>query len=471
MAEHADVIVVGMGTCGEDIALRLAGAGLDVVGVEPDLLGGECAYWACIPSKMMIRAAKLLQEARRVNGVAGRAEVVPDWAPVARRIREEASGGWDDSVAVARFQSRGGRFVRGRGELTGPTTVAVDGETFTARKAIVVSTGSRPSIPPIPGLAETDYWTTHDAIAAETLPASLAVLGGGAVGCELGQVFARFGVDVTIVEARERLLPAEEPEASELLTDRLREEGVDVRTGAQVEQARSDEGSCLLELADGSRVRADRLLVVTGRTANVAGIGAEAAGLEIASGFVQVDDRLRAAEGVWAIGDVTGRGMFTHTALYQARIAGADILGEEPAAADYRGLPRATFTDPEVGSVGLTEADARAAGLDPVVIVKNVPATFRGWLHGPGNAGVLKLVLERASGTLVGATAVGPAGGEVLGLLGAAVHARVPARTLREMVYAFPTFYGAVGEALGAYGRGLVTVLDPAVEPGEAWSL
>jgi pyruvate/2-oxoglutarate dehydrogenase complex dihydrolipoamide dehydrogenase (E3) component len=468
--ERVDVVVVGMGTCGEDIGLRLAMAGLDVVGIEPALLGGECAYWACIPSKMMIRAAKLLQEARRANGVAGHAEVVPDWAPVARRIREEASGGWDDSTAVARFEGRGGRFVRGRGTLTGPATVAVGGRDFEASRAIVIATGSTPAIPPIPGLEDISYWTTHEAIQAEKLPASLIVLGGGAVGCELGQVFARFGVEVTIVEALGRLLPSEEPEASAGVTSAFEAEGIAVRTGTRVESVERMGESVGLVL-DETRLGAERLLVVTGRTANVEGLGLDAAGIKGSSGAVPVDERLRAGEGIWAIGDVTGKGMFTHTALYQASIAAADILGEDPPGAEYRSLPRAVFTDPEVGAVGLTEAQARDEGIDTVVTVKNVPATFRGWLHGPGNEGVVKLVADRTTGGLVGATAVGPLGGEVLGLLSVAVHARVPLATLRHMIYAFPTFHGAVGEALGAYARGIGTVIDPSFEPGDAWTL
>src|SRR5918994_1992379 len=206
-AGSADVVLLGVGTCGEDLGLRLLGEGLDVVGIEDELLGGECAYWACIPSKMMIRAADLLQEARRVEGVAGHADVTPDWTPVAKRIREEASGDWDDTVAVGRFEDKGGRFVRGRGRLMDARTVTVGERSFTATRGIVIATGSKPVIPPVAGLAEVDYWTTHDAIKTEELPGSMIVLGGGSVGCELGQVFSRFGVDVTIVEGRDRLLP------------------------------------------------------------------------------------------------------------------------------------------------------------------------------------------------------------------------------------------------------------------------
>ena len=462
MTEQADVVILGMGTCGEDLGLRLAGAGLDVVGVEAGLLGGECAYWACIPSKMMIRAADLLQEARRVEGVAGHADVTPDWTPVAKRIREEASGDWDDTVAVGRFEDKGGRFVRGRGRLMDARTVTVGERSFTATRGIVIATGSKPVIPPVPGLAEVDYWTTHDAIKTEELPGSMIVLGGGSVGCELGQVFSRFGVDVTIVEGRDRLLPSEEAEASDVVGAAFEAEGIALRAGARVEGVEARDSTVVVSLRGGAELAADRLLVATGRAVDLGGLGVEAAGLDGSSGVLEVDDRVRAADGIWAMGDVTGKGNFTHVALYQSSIVAADILGENPRLANYTAVPRVTFTDPEVGAVGMSEADARAAGIDVVTTLKNVPASFRGWLQGPGNEGVIKLVADRDAGVLVGATSVGPRGGEVLGLLSAAVHARVPIVDLRWMIYAFPTFHGGVGEAFGAYARGLQDVLDPA---------
>jgi pyruvate/2-oxoglutarate dehydrogenase complex dihydrolipoamide dehydrogenase (E3) component len=462
MTEQADVVILGMGTCGEDLGLRLAGAGLDVVGVEAGLLGGECAYWACIPSKMMIRAADLLQEARRVEGVAGHADVTPDWTPVAKRIREEASGDWDDTVAVGRFEDKGGRFVRGRGRLMDARTVTVGERSFTATRGIVIATGSKPVIPPVPGLAEVDYWTTHDAIKTEELPGSMIVLGGGSVGCELGQVFSRFGVDVTIVEGRDRLLPSKEAEASDVVGAAFEAEGIALRAGARVEGVEARDSTVVVSLRGGAELAADRLLVATGRAVDLGGLGVEAAGLDGSSGVLEVDDRVRAADGIWAMGDVTGKGNFTHVALYQSSIVAADILGENPRLANYTAVPRVTFTDPEVGAVGMSEADARAAGIDVVTTLKNVPASFRGWLQGPGNEGVIKLVADRDAGVLVGATSVGPRGGEVLGLLSAAVHARVPIVDLRWMIYAFPTFHGGVGEAFGAYARGLQDVLDPA---------
>jgi pyruvate/2-oxoglutarate dehydrogenase complex dihydrolipoamide dehydrogenase (E3) component len=460
---EVDVIVLGVGTCGEDLSLRLLDAGLAVLGIEAALVGGECAYWACLPSKMMIRAANTLQEARRVAGVAGQAEVTPEWQPVAARVRTEATGGWDDSVATGRFRSRGGTLIHGRGQLTGPRTVKVGDRHFAARRGVVIATGSKPSIPPIPGLAEVDYWTTHDIIQLETLPRSLIVLGGGAVGCELGQVLARFGVAVTIVEAADRLIPAEEPEASAVLAAAFADEGIVVRTGSAVERVAARDGAMVVSLAGGAEVTAERLLVATGRRVDLSGLGLERVGLSSTDRAIPVDDRLRAGDGLWAMGDVTGKAMFTHVALYQSAIIATDILGRHHPPARYDAVPRVTFTDPEIGAVGLTEKDARKAGQEVVVVVKQLPATFRGWLHASGG-GVIKLVVDRTSGVIVGATTAGPHGGEMLGLLNLAVHARLPLAELNSMIYAFPTFYGAIGEAIGAYARGLTTVLDPAYE-------
>jgi pyruvate/2-oxoglutarate dehydrogenase complex dihydrolipoamide dehydrogenase (E3) component len=462
-----DVIVLGVGTSGEDLSLRLLGAGLNVVGIEASLVGGECPYWACLPSKMMIRAANALQEARRISGLAGQAQVIPDWGPVAARIRAEATGGWDDSVAVARFESRGGRLIHGRGRLTGPRTVAVGDETITARIGVVIATGSRALIPSIPGLNEVDYWTTHEMIQAEQLPESIVVLGGGAIGSELSQVLARFSVKVTVLEANERILPGEEPEVSESVSTALAAEGIEIRTGAVVEEVGQRDDDIVLTLAAGQEVVAERLLVATGRTVDLSGLGFETVGLDGSAPFIKVDERMRAGDGLWAMGDATGKGMFTHVALYQSGIIAADILGEERPAARYDAVPRAVFTDPEVGSVGLTEAEARANGIDVVVAVKQIGSTFRGWLHVAGS-GAIKLVAERDSGTLIGASVVAPHGAEVMGMLSLAVHSKLSMTDLQSMIYAFPTFYGAVGEAVGAYGRGLATVLDPTYKGVEA---
>jgi pyruvate/2-oxoglutarate dehydrogenase complex dihydrolipoamide dehydrogenase (E3) component len=449
-AESADVIVIGMGPAGESVAGQLAEAGLDVVGIDRELVGGECPYWGCVPSKMMIRAAHLLAEARRIPGVAGTAEVVADWGPVAERIRSEATDNWDDTVAVDRFEGKGGRFIRGEGRIVGPGQVAVGDRLIEATRGIVVATGTRASVPPIPGLADTPFWTNRHAIETKELPDSIVVLGGGAIGSELAQVFGRFGVDVTIVEALDRLLPLEEPEAGSLVGEVFAAEGIGVRVGVSAMAVSHADDRFTIELADGTRLQSQELLIATGRRTDLAGIGVGAIGLDEAARSLEVDERMRVAEGVWAVGDITGRGAFTHVGMYQAEIAVADILGTEHAPASYHAVPRVTFTDPEVGSVGLTEQQAADAGIDVRTALVQVPHTARGWLHKTGNEGIIKLVADGDQGILVGATAAGPNGGEVLGLLALAVHARVPVSDLRTMMYAYPTFHRGIEDAARA---------------------
>ncbi|MGI8793764.1 MAG: dihydrolipoyl dehydrogenase family protein [Acidimicrobiales bacterium] len=446
--QQADVVVIGMGPGGEDVAGRLAEAGLDVVGIDRELVGGECPYWGCIPSKMMIRAAHLLAEARRIPGMAGTVEVTPDWGPVAQRIRDEATDNWDDTVAVERFEGKGGRFIRGTGRITGPNEVTVGDDVITAERAIVIATGTRAAIPPIDGLDNVEFWTNREAIETKDLPASLAVLGGGAIGVELAQSFARFGVVVTIIEALERLVPMEEPEAGALLAEVFTDEGIDVRTATSVTGVSAVTDGVRIELDGARTVEAAQLLVATGRRAEVAALGLGAAGVDDSQRWVPVDDRQRVTDGIWAVGDITGKGAFTHVAMYQSAIAVADILGDDHHPARYDALPRATFTDPEIGSVGQTEAQANEAGIGIATGFAKVPHTARGWLHKAGNEGFIKLVADIDRGVLVGATAMGPNGGEVLGLLTLAVHAEIPISTLRQMIYAYPTFHKGVEDAL-----------------------
>ncbi|HEX6360766.1 NAD(P)/FAD-dependent oxidoreductase [Actinophytocola sp.] len=455
---EVDVVVVGLGPGGEDIGARLARAGLEVVGVDGRLVGGECPYYACIPTKAMIRATDALGEARRVPALAGAADVTPDWALVANRIRDEITDNWDDRVAVERLESAGGRFVRGWARLTAPREVTVarpDGteQVITARRGVVLNTGTDPAVPPIDGLAETPYWTNRDAVAVEEVPGSLVVLGGGPVGCELAQVFARFGSTVTIVQHANRLLPADEPEAGELLAGAFEEEGLTVRTGLSAARVSYETGQFQVKLDNGEVVTADRMLVAAGRRTDMKALGVGAVGLDESARGVTVDERMRAADGLWAIGDITGHGAFTHMSIYQARIAAADILGEEDAeTADYRAVPRVTFTDPEVGSVGLSEAAARQKGLNVRTGVAKVSGSSRGFIHKVGNSGFVKLVEDADRGVLVGATSVGPAGGEVLGALVVAVHAEVPTKLLRQMIYAYPTFHRTIEAALADLG-------------------
>lgn len=447
MAEIVDVVVLGMGPGGEAAAGELAEAGLSVVGIDARLVGGECPYYGCIPSKMMIRAGNSLAEARRIRGLAGEADVRADWDPVAERIRTEATDNWDDTVAVERFTGKGGQFVRGRGTLTGARTVSAAGSEFTARRAIVINTGTEPAVPPIPGLADVPFWTNREAIAATEIPESLIVIGGGAIGAELAQAFARFGARVTVLEAAPRLLPPEEPEAGKLLAEVFAEEGIDVQVGARIENVHYSEGTFTLNVG-GSTLTASRLLVATGRTTNLDALGVAALGLDPGARFLTPDAHMRVADGVYAIGDATGKGAFTHISMYQAAIAAAHILGREPEPAEYHAVPRVTFTDPEIGSVGLGAAQAREEGLNVRVGFTDLATSARGWLHKSGNQGFIKLVEDADRGVLVGATSAGPTGGEVLSALTLAVHARIPVSTLRRMIYAYPTFHRAIEDAL-----------------------
>jgi len=448
LAEHADVIVVEMGPGGEDLAGRLAEEGLDVVGVEGRLVGGECPYWGCVPSKMMLRAAALLADARRVPGMAGAATVIPDWAPVAKRIRVEATDDWDDHVAVERFESKGGRFIRGWGRLIGPGQVSVSEREIEARRAVVINAGTQPWVPPIPGLSEVAYWTNRHAIEATEVPSSLVVIGGGAIGVELGQVFARFGSKVTVLEAGPHLLPSEEPEAGRLLAEVLSGEGMRIVNQAEISAVHANGPGFAVELATGESVQGERLLLATGRRVDLASLGVGSVGLDETAQSIPVDGTCRAAPGLWAIGDITGVGAFTHVSMYQAKIAAADIAGRAVVPADYRALPRVTFTDPEIGSVGLSEASARSAGHSVRVGFSDLASSARGWIQKLDNAGFIKLVEDADRGVLVGATSVGPCGGEVLSMLTLAIHASVPTADLATMIYAYPTFHRAVEVAV-----------------------
>jgi pyruvate/2-oxoglutarate dehydrogenase complex dihydrolipoamide dehydrogenase (E3) component len=449
MAEQVDVVVIGLGVGGEEAAGRLAQAGLSVVGLDPRLVGGECPYWGCIPSKMMIRAGNLVAETRRVDGMAGTATVEPDWAPVARRIREEATDTWNDQVAVDRLVGKGVTFLRESGTITGPGKVSAGGREFEAARGIIISTGTVPVIPPIDGLAGTPYWTNHEAIEADTLPASIIVLGGGAIGLELAQVFARFGSEVTVVEAADRLIAMEEPESGDLAREMLEKDGISFHTGVHAKAVDYADGSFTVTLDDGDSVTAKKLLVATGRRVDGDGLGLDAVGIGLSKRHIEVDEHVRAADKVWAVGDVTGVGAFTHNAMYQANIAVHDILDSDDAPlASYHAMPRVTFTDPEIGAVGLTEKQAREQGLDVKTAISQLPSSSRGFIHKAGNDGFIKLVVDNSRGVLVGATSAGPTGGEVLGALAVAVHAAVPVNSLQQMIYAYPTFHRAIGDAL-----------------------
>jgi pyruvate/2-oxoglutarate dehydrogenase complex dihydrolipoamide dehydrogenase (E3) component len=437
-----------MGVGGEEVAEQLAAAGLSVIGIEHELVGGECPYWGCIPTKMMIRAGNALAEARRIPGLAGSSTTQPDWAPVAKRIRDEATDSWDDKVAVDRFVDKGGNFVRGRATVVGPGRVKVEKQEYAATRGLVIATGTAAVIPPVDGLADTPYWTNRDAVEAETLPSSLLVLGGGAIGVEFSQVLARFGVQVTVIEGSDRLISMEEPESSETAAAALARDGVKALTSVRAQHVSHSDAGFAVQLSDGSTVTGEKLLVATGRAARLGSLGLESIGLDPTARFLTTDERMRAADKVWAVGDVTGNGNFTHMAMYEARIAIRDILGQDGPPADYRARPRVTFTDPEIGAVGMTEKQARDAGVDVQIGYTSLPSSSRGWIHGPGNDGFIKLIADRTRGVLVGGTSAGPSGGEILGALSVAVHGEVPIATLKSAIWAYPTFHRALDEAL-----------------------
>lgn len=429
---ETDVVVLGVGSGGEYAARRLARAGLDVVAVEARLVGGECPFWGCTPSKLMIHAAR---EGRTASSAA-------------RRIRE-ATHDWHDDGHAEPLESAGVRIVRGHGRLDGPGRVRVETDEgpvlVTGRRGVLLNTGTSPAVPPVAGLAGTPYWTNREVFGVEEAPESLAVLGAGNIGCELAQAFARLGSRVTLLESAERILAPEEPEASEVVARVLREEGIDVRTRTEVERV-SHDGTCF-ELTTGSgAVRAAHLLVATGRRPHLDDVGLETVGLDPTASTVEVDEHCRAAERLWAVGDVTGHGAYTHMSLYQARIAVHDLLEQDGPTAEYHAVSRVTFTDPEVAGVGLTEAQARERGLAVVVGTAEVDSSPRGWIDEA--SGVVKVVADAGSGVVVGASVVAPYGGEVVGLLSTAVHARLTVPTLRGMHFAYPTFHRVVERAL-----------------------
>jgi pyruvate/2-oxoglutarate dehydrogenase complex dihydrolipoamide dehydrogenase (E3) component len=457
-----DLIVVGLGPGGEEVAGKAAAAGRRVLGIDMHLVGGECPYYGCIPSKMILRGADVLAESRRVDELAGTASDEPDFGRVATRIREEATDDWDDRVAVERLEQKGATFVRGAARLSGRDAagrllVSVGDATYSA-PAVCLATGTAPAMPPIDGLAELPrgvdelVWTNREILQSRTAPRSMVVIGGGAIGCELAQGLARFGTSVTVIEAAPHLLMPEEPEAGAVIADVFAREGIAVRQGVGVQSVARGGDGVLVTLADGSTATGEKLLVAAGRRPNLWDIGLETIGLDPAARSLEVDEHMAvdSAAGVYAVGDITGRGAFTHVAIWQARVLAAHLLGEPEPYGGYHGIAWATFTDPEVGRVGRTEDQARQAGLRVRVGTQQIASNSRGWIHGPGNDGFVKIIEDADRGVLVGATVVGPYGGELLGMLTLAVHAEVPVATLRTMHYAFPTLHRAVHEAVSA---------------------
>ncbi len=440
-----DVVVLGAGSAGESIARSMAQAGRSVALIEADRVGGECPYVACMPSKAMLRSAHIRHEARQIVHLGGSSTPVElDESDAAFRTavarRDDISDHHDDSAAARGAQELGVTLIRGWGKVVRPGVVSV-GDRELGWTDLVLSTGSTAVRPDLPGLDQVPTWSSDEALLAPERPASLLVLGGGAVGCELAQVHARFGVAVTLVQSAPQLAAREEPEIATLLAQALSADGIDVRLGVKAERFALRDGQALAHLSDGSSVSAARVLVATGRQPTTEGVGLDV--LEIRpndKGALEVDDtcRVRGQQHVWAAGDLTGIAPYTHTANYQARIVTANLLGGD-VRADYRAIPRAIYTEPVVASVGETAQAARDRGVHVITASMDVGDTARSLTEGVGG-GLLLLTADGERGTLIGAAAIGPHADEWLSEATLAVRAEIPLSVLADVVHAFPTF-------------------------------
>ena len=439
--ERFDAIVLGAGPGGEVAVYRLAPRGLKVALVERELIGGECGYWACVPSKTLLRPPAIADETRRGFGIS---RAAPDWPQVVE-YRDYMVRDYDDAAQVAEYGKMGVTVVKAAGRLVGPGAVEADGRRLEAPH-VVVATGSDPVVLPVAGLREAGYWTNREATGLREVPDSVIVQGGGPVAVELAQMLAGYGASVTLVQRGQRILTGHEPEAAALLATALVEAGVRVLAGVTVQAVEARDGRKVVTLSDGATLNASVVLVATGRRPRTRGIGLESVGIDPEDGL-EIDDRGRVQagpEGLWAVGDVTGVALFTHVAKYQARAVAANIVAArgdgEPRGLDYGAVPRVVFTDPEVAAVGLTEAQAGAAGVAVKAATVELSAVTRAFTFEREPRGLLKLLTRAGDGVVVGATAVGPFAGEWIHVAALAVRAGLSASFLRDSVFQYPTF-------------------------------